>query len=63
MSVRLHAYSIEAALRVAEIIGPQSAAAQALAELHRRQSSGEDAALFLSGNAFVVGPKPQDLQP
>lgn len=42
------------AARVAHIIGPQSAAAQALKELRNRRSAGEPVELWRNGGAWVV---------
>lgn len=44
--------------RVANIIGDSSAAAQALAEAHRRRKAGESVVIFQAGETLVVGPAP-----
>ena len=48
------------ARKVAYIIGPSSAAAEALAELERRREAGEDAEIFyvVGGSGWIVGPRP-----
>ena len=50
-------YSEEQAQRVAQIIGPLSADARALAELKRRRGLGEDVSLYLDQDrSILVGP-------
>lgn len=44
--------------RIVQIVGPQSAAAQALAELDRRIQAGEHVAAYQAGQSFFVGPAP-----
>jgi len=44
--------------RVAHIIGQNSAAANALADLDRRLAAGKNAAIYLYNQTFVVGPAP-----
>lgn len=46
--------------RVARIVGPHSAAAQALTELDKRIKAGERVAAYQAGTAFYVGPAPKD---
>lgn len=53
----LRNYPIETAKMVAEILGPQSAAALALSELERRKAAGEDVALFTTGNSVLIVPR------
>jgi len=43
---------------VARIIGPSSAAAQALAEYDRRTAAGEDVTIFERPRSIIVGPSP-----
>lgn len=44
--------------RAAKILGPQSAAAMALADLERRRGAGENAECFLDGHTYVIGVLP-----
>lgn len=46
----------DAVRRIAQIIGPCSAADQALAELDARRRDGEDVAIFQTPSGWVVGP-------
>ena len=46
----------EAVRRIAKIIGPCSAAEQALAELDARRRDGENAAIFQTPSDWLVGP-------
>lgn len=55
---KMRPFSVDDALRVAEILGPTSAAALALCELLRRQQAGEDVGLFRTDSMFVVGLTP-----
>ena len=48
---------------LARIIGPSSAAAQALAEGRRRQADGESITYFQSGSTILVGPRPTEQSP
>jgi hypothetical protein len=52
-------YDEEQAQRIADIVGPSSAAAKALAQLQRRRSDGEDVYLWIVENAILVGPVPR----
>jgi hypothetical protein len=56
--LKLEPYPIEIAMRGAEIIGPSSSFAQALAELARRREAGERVDLFRcrTPDMLVVGP-------
>ena len=51
-------YPVERAERLARIMGEHSASAQALAELKRRQTAGEDVVLLVGGSTILVGPRP-----
>jgi hypothetical protein len=44
--------------RVARILGPSSAAAQALADLDHRLASGQNVAIYEIGSSYFVGPAP-----
>ena len=46
----------DAARRISQIIGPYSAAGNALRELEKRRSNGESVGLFEGGGMFLVGP-------
>jgi len=48
----------EQAKRIANIMGPSSAHAQALDQLYLRRSAGEDVYLWVANNAILVGPMP-----
>jgi hypothetical protein len=48
----------DAARRVAHIVGPNSAAAQAIEELERRRAAGEKAYVLRVKRSWVVGPMP-----
>lgn len=50
----------DAARRIAEIIGPASAAALAIANLEQRRTAGEDAVIWRDGKRWIVGPRPSD---
>lgn len=56
--MRLRLFDERIAARAAAIIGPQGAAAKALADLERRRSAGECVALYIddADGCFVVGP-------
>lgn len=59
MTIRyLLEYSEDDARRVAEIVGPYSGAARALAELEERRRNGEDVSLYRGkhDDALYVGP-------
>lgn len=56
MSEAMEPFDPNVALKIAEIIGPSSAAAKALVELTERLARGEDVGLFKRGAAFIVGP-------
>lgn len=57
---KLDPVSREVLERIVRVIGPQSAAAQALAELDRRIAAGEHVAAYQAGRSFFVGPAPRD---
>lgn len=58
MSYKLHEVDENAIRRTANIVGPSSASARALADLDERRAAGEDAALFLThSSSIVVGPR------
>lgn len=61
MADRLIEVADETARQVARILGPQSAAAMALADVERRRAGGEDACIYerhtRNGNSYVVGPR------
>lgn len=57
MSGRLGEMDEKVCWRIAQILGPNSAAAQALADLARRRTGGEDAALYLDRGTIIVGPR------
>lgn len=61
--MREEPYSEEVAEMVANIIGPHSAAAQALEELKKRRANGEEVYLWRAGSAVVVGPRRYECQP
>jgi hypothetical protein len=42
--------------RAAHILGPHSAAQQALADIVRRREAGEDPAIWLYRGTYIVGP-------
>jgi hypothetical protein len=46
----------EMLMRIAAIIGPESAASKALAEIDRRRQVGEDARCYMNGSMYLVGP-------
>jgi len=48
-----------AARRVADIVGPSSAAKRALEQLAARRLAGEDVVLLKSGRMFFVAPRSQ----
>lgn len=50
----------DAAHRTAQIIGPASAAQQALNELERRRAAGEDSVVWCYRGRWIVGPRPED---
>lgn len=54
----LEPISREVVERIAHIIGGNLAAAAALADLDRRLAAGENAAIFLANQSFIVGPAP-----
>lgn len=43
--------------RIARIVGPSSAAAQALAELDRRLALKQNVAIYKIGSSFFIGPR------
>lgn len=43
---------------VAKIVGPSSAAAQALAEYARRSKAGEEVVILEGPHSLLVGPRP-----
>ena len=48
----------EATIRItAGILGPSSAAAQAVVNYEKRVEAGEDVAFYKSGNSILVGPR------
>lgn len=52
------------ARRVAQVVGPESAAAAAIAELERRRSAGEVVEIFRINGSWIVGPPlPQEQNP
>ncbi len=53
--VAVAALEEEAARRVAEIMGPFSASAKAIAELEKRRAAGEDAYIVNDGKTWLVG--------
>ena len=58
---RLVLVSDDLVTRVAQIIGPQSAAASALADVALRRAAGEDACIYerraATSSSYVVGPR------
>lgn len=42
--------------RAARILGPHSAAQQALADIRRRREAGEDPGIWLHRGTYIVGP-------
>jgi hypothetical protein len=59
MKRNLTPHSEETAKRMAEILGPSCASAQALKELEERRKNGEQVDLFVDDdNWLVVGPTP-----
>lgn len=56
-------YSEKHARRVANVLGPSCAAFKALAELERRRKAGENVALFIAPEQFIVGPPVKDSTP
>lgn len=53
---RLKPADEDAVRRIAEVIGPCSAADLALAELDMRRRNGEDVMIFQTPSSWVVGP-------
>lgn len=43
--------------RIVKILGEQTAAAGALADIAKRRAAGEDVVCYLAGNSFFVGPR------
>lgn len=54
--------SREVIMGTAHILGPQSAAAQALRDAEIRESKGEIVGFFKLGQAILVGPHPDSVQ-
>lgn len=54
--IKQDSQTVELARRVAEIVGPQSAAAQAVATYDQRIAEGEDVDIFKLKDSFLVGP-------
>ena len=50
--------SEDEARRIADIIGPFSAAARALKDVARRRAEGEDVMIYRSLSLWLVGPPP-----
>lgn len=54
--IEVQAITEQAVQRTAHILGPQSAAALALADAERRRREGQQVAFYRRGNAILVGP-------
>lgn len=53
-------YPEDRAQRLANIMGPNSSAALALAELSTRRLAGENAVIMTNGKMLLVGPDPRE---
>lgn len=54
--LRLEEVSIDSLRHIAGIIGPSSAAAQALANVDERRRAGQDPHCYWTGSTFIIGP-------
>ncbi len=48
------------AKRIAHILGDQSGMAQAIRDVERRRSEGEEAYIWKAGTMILVGPRPSE---